>query len=44
MKRSSDSCHFESETKRLHTDHYTRDVGMLLDDPDVSHTVERCRE
>ena len=44
MKRSSDSSHFESETKRLHIDHSTRDVVMLLDDSDVSHAVERCRE
>ena len=33
-KRSSDSSNFESETKRLHTDHSTRDVVMLLDDSD----------
>ena len=32
MKRSSDSSHSESEAKRLHTDHSTRDVVMLLDD------------
>ena len=44
MKRSSDSSNSESETKRLHTDHSTRDVVMLLDDSDVSHAVERCRE
>ena len=44
MKRSSDSSNPESETKRLHTDHSTRDVVMLLDDSDVSHAVERCRE
>ena len=44
MKRSSDSSHSESETKRLHTDHSTRDVVMLLDDPDVSRAVEQCRE
>ena len=31
MKRSSDSSHSESERKRLHTDHSTRDVVMLLD-------------
>ena len=42
MKCSSDSS--VSETKRLHTDHSTRDVVMLLDDSDVSHAVERCRE
>ena len=44
MKRSSDSSNPRSETKRLHTDHSTRDVVMLLDDSDVSHAVERCRE
>ena len=44
MKRSSDSPNFESDTKRLHTDHSTRDVVMLLDDSDVSQAVERCRE
>ena len=44
MKRSSDSSHSESETKRLHTDHFTRDVVKLLDDPDVSRAVEQCRE
>ena len=44
MKRSSDSPHSESETKRLHTDHSTRDVVMLLDDSDVSQAFERCRE
>ena len=43
-KRSSDSSHSESETRRLHTDHSTRDVVTLLDDPDVSRAVERCRE
>ena len=42
MKRSSDSPNSESDTKRLHTDHSTRDVVMLLDDSDVSHAVERC--
>ena len=31
MKRSSDSSHSESETERLHTDHSTRDVVVLLD-------------
>ena len=36
MKRTSDSSHSESETKRLHTDHSTRDVVMLLDDSVVS--------
>ena len=41
MKRSSS--HSESETKRLHTVHSTRDVVMLLDDSDVGHAVERCR-
>ena len=44
MKRSSDSSNSESETKRLHRDHSTRDVVMLLDDSDASHAVERCRE
>ena len=44
MKRSSDSSNSESETKKLHTDHSTRDVVMLLDDSDVSHAAERCRE
>ena len=44
MKRSSHSSNSESETKRLHTDHSTRDVVMLLDDSEVSHAVERCRE
>ena len=39
-----DSSNSESETKRPHTDHSTRDVVMLLDDSDVSHAVERCRE
>ena len=33
-----------SETKRLHTDHSTRDVVMLLNHPDVSRAVEQCRE
>ena len=44
MKRSSDSSHSESATKRLHTDQSTRDVVMLLDDSDVSRAVEQCRE
>ena len=44
MERSSDSSHSESETKRLHTDHSTRDVVLLLDDSGVSRAVERCRE
>ena len=44
MKRSSDSSHSESETKKHHTDHSTRDVVMLLDDSDVSRAVEQCRE
>ena len=39
MKRSSDSSHSESETKRHHTDHSTR-VVMLLDDSDVGRAVE----
>ena len=44
MKRSSDCSHSESETKRLHTHHSTRDVVMLLYDPDVSRAVEQCGE
>ena len=44
MKRSSDTSNSESETKRLHTEHSTRDVVMLLDDSDLSYAVERCRE
>ena len=44
MKRSSDSSHSESETKRHHTDHSTRDVVMLLVDSDVNRAVEQCRE
>ena len=43
MKRSSDSSHSESETKKHHTDHPTRNVVMLLDDSDVSRAVEQCR-
>ena len=39
-----DSSHSESETKRLHIDHSTRDVVMLLDDSDVCQAVEQCRE
>ena len=35
MKRSGDSSHSESAITRLHTDHSTRDVVMLLDDSDV---------
>ena len=44
MKRSSDSPHSESETKRLQTDHSTRDVVIPLDDSDVGRSIERCRE
>ena len=44
MKRSSDSSHSESETKRHLADHSMRDVVMLLDDSDVSRAVEQCRE
>ena len=44
MKRSSDSSHSESETKKHHTDHSTRDVVMLLDESNVSRAVEQCRE
>ena len=43
-KRSSDSPHSESETKRFHIDHSMRDVVMLLDDSDVDRSIERCRE
>ena len=44
MKRSSDNPNFEFEAKRLHTGHSMRDLVMLLDDSDVSHAIERCRE
>ena len=44
MNRLSDSSHSESETKRLHTDHSTCEVVVLLDVPDVSRAVEQCRE
>ena len=44
MKRLSDNSNSESETKSLHTGHSMCDVVMLLDDSDVSHAVERCRE
>ena len=44
MKRSSDSSNSESETKRHHADHSKRDVVLLLDDSDVSHAVQQCRE
>ena len=44
MKRSRDSSHFESETKRHHSDHSMPDVVMLLDDSDVGQSMERCRE
>ena len=37
MKRSSDSSHSESETKRYHADH-------SMDDCDVGRSIERCRE
>ena len=43
MMRLSDSSHSESETKRLHADHSTRDV-VKLDGSDVSRAVEQCRE
>ena len=44
MKRSSDdSSNPESETKRFHADHSTRDVVMLLDVSDASQAVEQCR-
>ena len=39
MKRSGDSYPFESEAKRLHVDHSTRDVVRLLDDSDVNRAV-----
>ena len=35
----ADSSHSESETKRHHTDHSTRDVVMLLDDSDVVRRI-----
>ena len=35
MKRSSDSSHSESETKRLHIDHSKRNVAMFLDGSDI---------
>ena len=31
-------------SERLHTDHSTRDVVILLDDSDVSRVDEQCRE
>ena len=40
MKHSSDISNSEPEAKRLHTGHFMRNVVMLLDDSDVSHTVE----
>ena len=43
MRRSSDSSHSESETKRLHIDHSARDV-VMLDDSDISQAFEQCRE
>ena len=39
LKHSSDTSHSESETKRHHTAHSTRDVVMLLDDSDVVESV-----
>ena len=40
MKRTSDdNSNSESATKRLHIDHSTRDVVMLLDGSDVGHAV-----
>ena len=44
MKRLSDISSSDSEGKRQHTGHPMRDVVMLLDDSDVSHAVEQCRE
>ena len=44
MKHASGSSHSESEAKRHHADHSTRDVVMLLDDPDVGRPIDRCRE
>ena len=45
VKRSNDdSSNLESESKRLHADHSTRDVVMLLDDSDVGQAVEQCQE
>ena len=44
LKRSSDNSNSESEVKRLHTGHSTRDDVMLLDDSDVCHAVEWYRE
>ena len=44
MKRLGVNSGPESEAKRLHTGHAMRDVVMLLDDSDVSHAVECCRE
>ena len=44
VKRSNtDSSNLESETKRFHADHSTRDVVMLLYDSDVGQAVEQCR-
>ena len=41
---SDDSSNSESATKRLHVDHSTRDVVMLLDGSDLGHAVEQCRK
>ena len=44
MKRSSDSSNSESETKRLLLITPRAMLSCLLDDSDVGHAVERCRE
>ena len=43
MQRSSESSHSESETKRHHADHSTRDVVMLLDDSVVGRAFVGAR-
>ena len=40
---SDDKSNSQSATKRLHIDHSTRDVVVLLDGSDVGHAVEQCR-
>ena len=44
MKRPSDGPIPCLRQKRLRIDHSMRDVVMLLDDSDVSRSIERCRE
>ena len=45
VKRSNgDSSSAQSESKRFHAGHSTRDVVMLLDDSGVGQAVEQCRE